>query len=212
MKTLIIGSLLFSTASFAQTIDVNGLKSLLTARQVSLERVNVGMSKKVVTTAKDGDCGYMTNSVLSVLKVDGDKIIIYKKTRFSPQNSAACRAAGYTAGYDENIVFFEDKPTLAKNLSDLDASAINIKGIGRAGEVINMTMDKGGEVVAFQYNLTKPFFKHLTSAQGSLFKTVVEDVADIDVKTVNLKEIALCDEEFSEAESCTIIDMSDILQ
>jgi hypothetical protein len=212
MKTLIIGSLLFSTAGFAQTIDVNGLKSLLTARQASLERVNAGMSKKVVTTAKDDDCNYMTNSILSVLKIDGDKIIIYKKTRFSPQNSAACRAAGYTAGYDENIVFFADKPTLARNLSDLDASAVNIKGIGRAGEVINMTMDTGGEIVAFQYNLTKPLFKNLTSAQGSLFKTLVEDVADIDVKTVNLKEVLLCDEEFSEATSCTIADMSDLIQ
>lgn len=212
MKTLIIGSLLFSTASFAQSIDVNALKSLMTARQATLEKVNAGMSKKVITTAKDIDCNYMTNSILSVLKIDGDKIIIYKKTRFSPQNSAACRAAGYTAGYDENIVFFADKPTLAKNLSDLDASAVNIKGIGRAGELINMTMDKGGEIIAFKYDLTKPFFKNLMSAQGSEFKTVTDDIADIDVKTVNLKEVLLCDEEFSEATDCTMADMSDILQ
>lgn len=211
MKTLIIGSLLFSTASFAQNIDINALKSLMTARKATLEKVNAGMSKKSIATAKEGECGYMITSLQSVLKIEGDKIIVLAKEKFSPQNSAPCRAAGYTASTESSIVYFVPKPSLVGDFAALDEMSSSIKSIVRAGEAVTLTLATATDSVAMKYDLTKPSFKNLVLEQGLTYKTVTEDVADIDLKTVNLTNVLMCDDNDGDNSECVQGDFSDIL-
>ncbi|MBA2403743.1 MAG: hypothetical protein H0V66_03145 [Bdellovibrionales bacterium] len=211
MKSLIIGSLLFSTAGFAQTIDLNGLKSLMTARKATLEKVNAGMTKKSITTAKEGDCGYMLTSIQSVLKIEGAKIIVLAKEKFSPQNSPACRAAGYTASTEESMLYFSPKPSIALDFEALDATAIDLRGIVRAGEIVTVNLANATDSVSMKYDLAKPSFKNLLLTQGLTYKTVTEDMADIDLKTVNLTKVLFCDDNDGDTSECTEGDYSDIL-
>ena len=211
MKTFILGSLLFSIPTFAQSIDINALKSLMTARQATLEKVNAGMTKKSITTAKDGECGYMLTSIQSILKIDGEKVIVLAKEKFSPQNSPACRAAGYTASSEESIVYFAAKPSLASELADLDASAAEIKGILRAGETVTLTLLVAADNISMKYDLSKPSFKNLVLAQSSTYKTVTEDMADIDLKKVDLTKVLFCTDNDGDTSECTEGDYSDIL-
>ena len=222
MKLLFFGTLLLgTTTSFAQSLDVNGLKNLFTAKKETLEKVNVGMTKKITTTSKEGSCGIMLTSTQSILKIDGAKVIILSKEKFQPQNTEACRTAGYTATSESSILYYEAKPTLKNDLEDLDASAASIKSIVRSGEVVTMNLDvtkkeadnsaAAVEKVTIKYDLTKPSFKNMISSQSLNYKTEIQDLADIDVKKVDLTSVSFCDNNDGDTSECTEGNYSDIL-
>ena len=221
MKTLLIGSLLLSTtASFAQSIDLNAVKSLMTAKKATLEKVNAGMTKKVVTTAKDGECNFMMTSVETVLKIDGEKVYLLSKEKFQPQNSPACRTAGYTATTEQSILYTEAKPSIASEIADLDVFAQDIKAITRAGDLITMNIslvdtDEEGrtttENITSKFDLSKPIFKYNTSSQSINFRTVTEEMIDVNLQTVDLKKVLFCDNNDGDETECVEGDFSDIL-
>lgn len=220
MKTFILGSLLLvSTTSFAQSLDVNALKNLFSSRQATLERVNAGMTKKIITTAKEGECGFMNTSTQSVIKIEGAKVIILSKEKFQPQNTEACRTAGYVSSSENSVLYYEEKPSLQNDLKDLDASASSIKAINKAGEIVTLNLavesDNDGvrstENITVKYDLTKPSFKNMISSQSINYKTVIEDMADIDLTKVDLKNVSFCENNDGEISECVEGDYSDIL-
>ncbi len=219
MKALILSSLMFSSMSFAQNLDVKALKTLLTQRQATLEKVNQGMSKKLITLTKIpteiGFCELRETAVQTVLKIEGDKIIVHSKENYVPAATPAC--AGFESS-EVSVLFYEDKPSLAADLSDLDASAADIRSIAKAGEIVSMNLssvvtEEDGtsrtESVSVKYDLTKPSFKNLIFTQDSTSTTTGEDMADIDVYSINLKKVLFCDS--NDSDSCVEGDFSDIL-
>jgi hypothetical protein len=221
MKMLLLGSLLLgTTTSFAQSMNVNELKNLFTAKKAILERVNAGMTKKIITTSSEGACGLMTTATQIILKIDGAKMFILSKEKLQPQNTPACRTAGYTTSAESNIVYVEDKPSLDNDLSDLDATASSIKVISKAGEIVTMNVevsveDESGtantEKVTIKYDLTKPSFKNMISSQSINYKTVIEDSADSDLSKVDLTKVSFCDNNDGDESECVEGDFSDIL-
>ena len=221
MKMLLLGSLILgTTTSFAQSMNVNELKNLFSARKATLEKVNAGMTKKIITTSSEGACGIMTTATQIVLKIDGEKMFILSKEKLQPQNSQACRTAGYTASAESAIVYLEDKPALANDLADLDATASNIKAINKAGEIVTLNVevdveDESGtssnEKVTIKYDLTKPSFKNMISSQSINYKTVIEDLADSDLSKVDLTKVSFCDNNDGDESECVEGDFSDIL-
>lgn len=221
MKTLLLGSLLLATTtSFAQSMNVSELKNLFTSKKATLEKVNAGMTKKIITTSSEGACGLMTTATQIVLKIENDKMFILSKEKLQPQNTEACRTAGYTASVESSIVYLEDKPSLSNDLADLDATASSIKAINKAGEIVTLNVDVSiedesgtatSEKVTIKYDLTKPSFKNMISSQSINYKTVIEDQADSDLSKVDLKKVFLCDNNDGDESECIEGDFSDIL-
>lgn len=212
MKFFILSSLLLTTTtSFAQSLDINALKQLFQTRQASLERVNAGMTKKITTTSKEGACGIMTTSIQSILKIDGDKVIILSKEKFQPQNTEACRTAGFPNSSESSILYYEAKPSVSNDIEDLDATASDIKAINKAGEIVTLNLEVESEKITIKYDLTKPSFKNMISSQSINYKTVIEDMADIDLTKVDLKNVEFCDNNDGDNSECTQGDYSDIL-
>lgn len=210
MKILLVSSLLFSTASFAQSLDVNGLKNLMTQKQSTLERINQGMTKKLVTTTKIptelGPCEMIETAIQTVLKLEGEKIIVHSKEKYTPAGTPAC--AGFES-QEVSVLFYEDKPSLALDLQDLEASRSDIKSISRAGEIVTMNLVTEGESVTVKYDLSKPSFKNTILVQDSNSKIVSEDMADINVTTLDLTKVLFC--ESADSDECSEGDFSDIL-
>lgn len=219
MKFLIVSSLLLSSTAFAQNIDLKTFKTLLTQRKVTLEKINQGMSKKLTTITKIptelGPCELNETAVQTILKVEGDKIIVHSKENYVPAASAAC--AGFES-QEVSVVFYEDKPSLELDLADLDASASDIKTISKAGDIVTMTLNarienEDGttktEIATVKYDLTKPTFKNLIYTQDSSRTITGTDMADIDVYSINLKKVLFC--ESADSDNCAEGDFSDIL-
>lgn len=218
MKILLIGSLLFSTAGFAQSLDINGYKQLLTARKATLETVKQGMTKKVITTSQvslpEGICSYSLTSVQTVMKVESDRIIVHTADSFLPVASAACTAANYLP-FQENILFYDLKPNLDAELASLDESEPTIKSIVKEKEIVTMSIDiveeDFNEKFTVKYDLTKSGFKNLILTQGLDYKIVTEDTADADVNKIDLKNVLFCDNNDGDNTECAQGDFSDIL-
>lgn len=219
MKFLLVSSLLFATTGFAQSIDLRTLKSLMTQRQATLERINPGMSKTLLTKTRIptelGPCELSESAVQTVLKIEGDKIIVHSKESYVPAATPAC--AGFET-QNVSVIFFEAKPTLAADLADLDETASQIKSISRAGEIISMalsvpvTREDGSqsvENVSVKYDLSKPSFKNTLLIQDSVSTVTGQDMADIDVYSIDLKNVLFC--ESAESDQCSQGDWSDIL-
>lgn len=221
MKILMIGILALSSSfASAQAISVADLSNLLTARKVSLEAVNPGMSKRVVTNAsyltETGKiCSYTQTAVQSILKIEGDKLIILSDETFTPAASDACKEAQLEA-FQEKVLSYEAKPSLAEDLADLQAA--NVSSITRAGEMITMVVNgvlsnEDGttttELVTLKYDLTKSSFKNLMSTQTKDYLTTTTDMPDIDVSAANLTDVVFCASD--DENECVRGDFSDIL-
>lgn len=210
MKILLVSSLLISTASFAQTLDVNGLKALMTQRKATLERIYQGMTKKLVTTTEIptelGPCELNETAIQSVLKIEGDKIIVHSKEKYSPASTPAC--AGFES-QEVSVLFYEDKPSLELDLQDLEASRAGVKSISRSGEIVTMNLVAEGESVTVKYDLSKPSFKNTILVQDSNSKILSEDMADINVNTLDLTKVLFCAS--ADSDECSEGDFSDIL-
>lgn len=210
MKVLLVFSLLVSTTSFAQSLDVNGLKSLMTQRKATLEKIHQGMTKKITTNSKIptelGPCDMTETAIQTVLKIEGDKIIVHSKEKYVPAATAAC--AGFESE-EVGVLFYEDKPSLAIDLEDLDASASNIKSISKAGDIVTLNLSVESENVIVKYDFSKPSFKNTLLIQDSTSKVVGEDMADINVNSIDLTKVLFCDS--ADSDDCAEGDFSDIL-
>lgn len=218
MKKLFIASLLLSTSAFAQTMDINALKGLMTARKATLEKINVGMTKKITSlnvVAYDDvpGCKFKQVSTQSVLKIEAQKALVLAKNKNFPANTPACRDAGFTKPEDETgSIFYISKPSLEEDLKDLDALAASIRSISRAGEIVTMEVFTEGLNVTIKYDLTKPSFKNMILSQDADSKTITEDVADIDISKVDLTKVSFCGVDEEGNSECTPAgDYSDIL-
>jgi hypothetical protein len=223
MKVLLVGILALGTSTaFAQNLTKAQLVTVLQSKKTVLEAVNVGMTKSMTTTSfatlEDGTkCDYTMSAVQTILKIDGDKIIVLSKENFSPVQTPVCVAGGMQP-YQESVVFFEAKPTLAQDLQDLNES--DVKSITRAGEIITMSVNgvitnedgtTGNELVTVKYDLTKSSFKNLMLSQTAAAKIETMDAADIDVNSVNLTDVIFCENNDGDNSDCTRGDFSDIL-
>ncbi len=224
MKLLILGTLLISAPTFAQNLDVFGLRQLMTSKKDTLESFRIGMTKKVTTNATaqigNSSCAYRVISTQSILKAEGDKLIILNKEQFSPAATAACMAAGYEA-YVESILYYENKPSLVQDLKDLDESASAIKSIVKNGNLVTMNLvisDVDSETnttfsdnVTMKYDFSKSSFNNLISTQGNGYSIVSEDLVDVDLKKVDLKNVLFCENNDEDRSDCMEGDFSDIL-
>lgn len=221
MKMLLTGILALSaSATYAQSLTKDQLASLLTERKATLEAVNAGMSKKVVTTGvfspgENVTCDYTQVAVQSVLKIEGDKIIVLSEEEFYPGNGLGCQGVEKST---QKVLFFDDKPSLADDLADLQAS--DVQSISRAGDVVTMVVNgtvteedgtEGTQSVTVKYDLTKPSFKNVLSTETKDLKSVTSEVGEKDLKTVDLKNVTFCPAADSPEEDCTQGDYSDIL-
>jgi len=198
---------------------VNGFKNLLTQRQAVLEKINQGMSKKLTTITRYptelGPCDMTETAIQTVLKIEGAKMIVHSKENYVPAPTPAC--AGFE-NQEVSVLFYEDKPTLVNDLSDLSETASQIKSIQKIGDIIHLSLNapvtrEDGtattELVTVKYDLTKPSFKNTIFMQTPDSITNGEDMADIDVYSINLKNVLFC--ESADSDRCSEGDFSDIL-
>jgi hypothetical protein len=218
MKKLIIVFLLSNTSVFAQTMDINALKALMTTRKATLEKFNVGMSKKITSlnvVAYDDvpGCKFKQVSTQSVLKIEAKRALVLAKNRNFPANTPACRDAGFSKPENETgSIFYISKPSLEEDLKDLDAMAASIRTISRAGEIVTMEVFTESLNVTIKYDLTKPSFKNMILSQDAESRTITEEVADIDISKVDLTKVSFCGVDEEGNSECTPeADYSDIL-
>lgn len=206
MKVLLISSLLISTTSFAQSLDVQGLKNFMIQKKEIIERINPGMSKKLTTFSRIptelGPCELTEEAIQTVLKIEGEKIIVHSKEKYTPSATPAC--AGFNSS-EVAVVFFENTPSLASEIADLDASASKVSSVSRSGDLVTMKI----ETATFIYDFSKPAFRNLISVKDTTFSSSSVDVSDIDVNTINLQKVLFC--ESSDSDNCVEGDFSDIL-
>lgn len=215
MKSLLFTSLLLSSTAFSQSLDVAAYKSVLMQKKVTLEKIYAGMSKKLITSSKveteSGDCSFTQSAVQSVLKVEGSKIIVHSKENFIPAASSACKEAGYEA-YEENILFYEDAPSLAADIKDLEASAKDITSIEKQNDTVTMVVKiENNETLTLKYDLTKSSFKNLISTSGKDFSIISEEQSDVNINQIDLSKILFCENNEGEISNCVEGDFSDIL-
>ncbi len=216
MKTLLFATLLLSTGAFAQSMTVAGLKTLLTSKQAILERVNVGMTKATTTkssiSVEGADCNFTQTQVQSVLKIEGEKVIILSVENFVPESSVACTNSGYTS-YSESVLFYEDKPSLTNDLADVDVITKDIRSVLRAGDLVTVVMNDStnNDLVTMKYDLNKSSFKNLLLLSGAGYTVTTSDQIDIDVNKVDLKDVLFCESSESDKNECMRGDFSDIL-
>jgi hypothetical protein len=223
MKALLTGLLALATSSvFAQNLTKAQVASLLQSKKAILEAVNPGMSKTVVTNSSlsinDGpECDFRQTAVQTVLKIEGDRMIILSQEKFQPAATAACTAAEVEA-FEESVLFYEAKPSVEQDIQDLNAS--DMKSASRIGDSLTMTVsgaltnDDGttvNELLTVKYDLTKSSFKNLILSQTPSFKIETTDMPDIDVNTLDLHDVAFCENNDEDKEDCVRGDFSDIL-
>jgi hypothetical protein len=223
MKAMLIGILALGTSSaFAQNLTKDQFAKLLHSKKAQLEAVNVGMSKSTVTTSSvtldDGTkCDYTQTALQSILRIDGDKMIILSKESFQPVANDVCTAAGIQA-FQENVLFYEDKPSVDEDIKDLNES--DVKSIVKAGDQVTMmvngtlTNDDGTttiELVTVKYDLTKSSFKNLILNQTPSVKVETTDAIDLDLTTVDLHDVVFCENNDADNSDCVRGDFSDIL-
>ncbi len=223
MKVLLVGILALGTSVVsAQSLTKAQFAALLQAKKVTLETVNVGMSKSTVTTSsvvlEDGSkCAYTQTAIQSILKIEAEKMIVLSRENFAPELTPACVAAGLQA-FQENVIFYEQKPSLTEDLADLEAS--DAQSINKAGDIVTMlvngtiTAEDGTvtkELVTVKYDLTKSSFKNIILSQSPSVSAQTSEAADIDVTTVNLTDVVFCENNDADNSDCMRGDFSDIL-
>ncbi len=223
MNALLIGILaLGSSVVSAQALTKAQFATLLQSKKTTLEAVNVGMSKSTVTTSsvvlEDGTkCAYTQTSLQSVLKIEAEKMIVLSRENFAPELSPLCAASGLQA-FQENVIFYEPKPSLAADLEDLNAS--DVKSINKLGELVTMVVNGtitnadgtvASELVTVKYDLTKSSFKNLILSQSPKVTAQTTEVADIDVNLVDLTNVVFCANNDADNSDCVRGDFSDIL-
>lgn len=210
MKVLLFGALFLSTASFAQTLNLASLKTLMTQKKALLENVYPGMSKKLTTVLKYetelGPCEVTETALQTVLRLEGEKIIVYSKETYKPAGTAAC--AGFES-QSADVLFYEDKPSLTQELADLDETAPAIKTIVRSGDIVTLNLSSQGDLVTVKYDFSKPIFKNTLLIQDKDSTMTGSDLADVDIYSIDLRDVLFCDS--ADSDQCSQGDWSDVL-
>ncbi len=220
MKRLVSLSILLTTSTFAQSsIDLDSFKLLLSQRQVQIERINQGMSKKIVSVTtiptEQGPCELTKESIQTILKIEGQKIIVHSKETYIPAQTPACLGL---ESREIVVLFYDVKPNLANILVDLDTSTSQIRSIIKTEDIVTMNLQEEVETedgtmtikdIVVKYDLTMPSFKNLVYVQDLTQTFTVQDLVDIDVHTINLSNVLFC--ESAESDRCSEGDFSDIL-
>lgn len=223
MKLMLAGILTLGTCSaFAQNLTKAQLAGLFQTKKAVLETVSVGMSKIIVTNAsvvlEDGTkCDYRQTAVQSILRIEGERLIILSKESFQPAVSEACQAAGFQS-FQEDIVFFESKPSVERDIQELNES--DVRTISRAGEVVTLTVNgtttnedgtTASELMTVKYDLSKSSFKNMILSQSPSFKIETLEAAPVDISTVDLRDVVFCENNDGDNSECVRGDFSDIL-
>ncbi len=217
MKLFTLAFLFASSSTFAQAIELSDLETIMNTQKLVLESVSVGMTKSIVSTGSidvDGaECKFTQTQLQSIMRIDGQKMIVFSKESFVPEASTACTAGEFTS-YKENVLFNQDKPTVLKNISSLDA--MDIVSIAKNGNLISMVVndkidDDSTEKVSLKYDLSKSLFRFEISTEGSNYLVNTADSANIDVNTVDLTDVLFCDNKDSDKKDCMRGNFSDIL-
>ncbi len=223
MKTLCTLSLLLSLEAYGQVLDVSSLKTLFTQRRATLENVQAGMARRVLTKSysivEGQKCNYTVTSEETLLKIDGPKAYVFARESFAPEASPACRA-GQLAAYEDKIVYLVEKPSLAGVLADLDASAADVTAIRRDGDLVklNLTISdvlEDGETLTdnltVTYDLSKTAFSNLVLTEATDYSISSSDLPAVDLKTIDLRKVFFCPNNDGDTSDCTEGDYSDIL-
>lgn len=207
MKVLLLATLFISTGSFAQTMDLKALKAFMTQKQAVLETVYPGMSKRLTTVVKYetelGPCEVTETANQTVLSIEGERIIVYSNETYKPAATAACD--GFET-QTSKVLFYEDKPALSRELSELDESASLIQSISRAGNIVTLALK---DAVTIQYDFSKPIFKNTLLIQDTQSTMTGTDLPDVDVNTIDLTKVLFC--ESADSDYCIEGDWSDVL-
>lgn len=206
MKAFITLSLLISYSAFAQNLQIEDFKKLLSQNQKTLESIHQGMSKRISSLVKveteTGICELEQTAVQTVLSIEGDKIIVYSNESQKPKAIEACE--GFEP-VNARVLFYETKPSLAGDLEDLNAIVKDIKKISRQNNFVTLELNDS----SYKYDLTKSSFKNIVMYQDKYSTSNTFDMEDIDVNTFDLSKVLFCDSAASD--ECVEGDFSDIL-
>lgn len=221
MKVLVFCLFAFSCPILsAQSLNLDGFLRVLTQKKATLEVLRPGMAKKLTTVSsfesEDGElCNYVQTSTQSVLKIEGDKMIVLSDETFNPGPEAGCLGS---EAFSEKVLFFEDVPTIAQLSADLRETqvlSINLNGNVASLNVNTTSFDEDGnpatENLKLLYNLGLPLFKLVSRIDGEFFMTTMTDLPDTNLMAVDLTDVLFCPSADSQDEECAEGDFSDIL-
>lgn len=221
MKVLIFFLFAFSCPILsAQSLNLDGFINILAQKKASLEVLRPGMAKQLTTISsfesEDGSiCNYVQTSAQTVLKIEGDKMIVLSDESFKPGPEAGCAGS---EEFSEKVLFFEDVPTLTGLESDLRGTQIQSIMLNGNVASLNVTasgMDEDGtpisENIKLLYNLGMPLFKMVSRIEGELYTTTMTDLPDANLMGVDLTDVLFCPSADSQDEECAEGDFSDIL-
>lgn len=221
MKVLVFCLFAFSCPILsAQSLNLDGFVSLLSAKKASLEVLYPGMAKKLTTVSsfesEDGAvCNYVQTSAQTVLKIEGDKMIILSDESFKPGPEAGCEGS---EEFSEKVLFFEDVPTLVgleADLRETQVQSIIVNGNVTNLNVVATGMDEDGnpasESLKLLYNIGMPLFKMVSRIEGELFTTTMSDLPDANLFSLDLTDVLFCPSADAQDEDCAEGDFSDIL-
>jgi hypothetical protein len=207
MRSLLLLALFVTPTVYAQGLSFNEFKSLLTAKKETLEKVYQGQSKKLVSFSDFdtdlGTCKFTETIVQTVLKIEDDNVILHSKESFIPAQSKACEGQ---EAQEVAYITFEEKPTVATEVKEFEAIEKEINSISKEKDIVTLVLSADGQKATYKYDLSKSFFNYLLVAEDSLTKITGEDIADVDVYSIDLTKVLFC-----EADYCTEGDWSDIL-
>ncbi len=221
MKVLVFCLFAFSCPILsAQSVSLDSFLNVLAQKKASLEVLTPGMSKQLTTVSsfesEDGTvCNYVQTSTQTVLKIEGDKMIVLSDETFKPGSEAGCVGS---EEFSEKVLFFEDVPTLAGLEADLRET--QVQSIQMNGNMVNLSVmamgtDEEGnpasENLKLLYNLGMPLFKIVSRIEGELYTTTMTNLPDMNLIGVDLTNVLFCPSADSQDEECAEGDFSDIL-
>lgn len=221
MKVLIFFLFAFSCPILsAQSLSLDGFMGVLAQKKADLEVLRPGMAKQLTTVSsfesEDGSiCNYVQTSTQTVLKIEGDKMIVLSDETFKPGPEAGCVGS---EEFTEKVLFFEDVPTLVGLESDLRET--QVQSIMVNGNIANLNVmatgtDEEGnpasENLKLLYNIGMPLFKIVSRIEGELYTTTMSDLPDANLMAVDLTNVLFCPSADAQDEECAEGNFSDIL-
>ena len=210
MRILLVLSLLVPSVTFAQILNLEEMKNHLLRNKASLEEVHQGMSGKFITKSsfqtENGSCEMTETVVQTVLKIEGEQIIVYSKEKYEPAATSACK--GFET-QEAAVLFYEGKPSVEKEIKGLVENASTLTSILKSGNIFTLTFLEQEGRITLKMDLSKSLFKNTLYLEAHGQKTTGEDHADISVNNIDLSNVLFC--ESRDSDNCSEGDYSDIL-
>ena len=212
MKAYFFIVLLFPLNGQTQSLDLSGLKKLLSLQKETHELVYPGMSRSLTTLTKiksdSGTCEFKETAVQTVLKIEGSKLIIHSRENFTTNGSKTCAELDLENG-EETILFYEERPTLELTFQGFESISSQIKSLSRVGDVVSMSLAESEEEIITKYDVSKPAFSFMTQSNTSSSVSTGKSAPDQDVNQLNLSDVVFCATE--DSDECVSGNFSDIL-